>query len=354
MIGGSVLGLQTFSDAWWLRLSGGSCTSDNQCNTGHCVDGVCCNVASCGTCQACNVKGSEGVCSLVKSAQDLDTCAQIKACDPNGICKKNDGEVCSSGADCASTFCVDGVCCNTECKGFCQACNGAMKQTGASGTCGVAKEGLDPHNDCPDDEARSCERDGTCDGSGRCRYYPKGTSCGPSVCASNRAVGRVCDGVGACNDSTDGVECSPYICDLAKGACTSGCTRDGDCTELARCDVKSGKCITKEGSSCDGDHTIISPAGPPTDCGTYKCEGSTCKTTCASIADCVSPAVCNAEGQCVLDGTSGAGDEEGGCSCESIGQKKPRGSFASLAMFSLIALGFAVARRRAPQARAAR
>lgn len=346
LVGGSILGLITFSDTWWLRLSGGGCTDDNQCDTGHCVDGVCCNVESCGTCQACNVKDHEGVCSLVKSAQDLDTCAQIKACDPNGICKKNNGEACTVGADCASTFCVDGVCCSTECKGFCQACKGDMKQSGASGTCGVAKEGLDPHNDCPDDEARSCERDGTCDGSGRCRYYAKGTSCGPSVCTSNRAVGRVCDGVGACNDSTDGVDCSPYVCDLSKGACTNSCTRDTDCTELARCDVKSGKCVTKEGSSCDGDHTIISPAGPPTDCGTYRCEGSTCKTSCATIADCVSPAVCNTDGQCVLDGTSAeGGDGEGGCSCESVGQKRAP-SHGALSLFALAAIGGAAIRRR--------
>src|SRR5512143_2968008 len=35
------------------------------------------------------------------------------------------GKTCSTGSDCATTFCADGVCCDTACTGACISCNDA-------------------------------------------------------------------------------------------------------------------------------------------------------------------------------------------------------------------------------------
>ena len=51
---------------------------------------------------------------------------------------------CSTGADCPSGFCVDGACCNSDCSGFCQACNVAA----SVGTCAPIPEDADPNNEC--------------------------------------------------------------------------------------------------------------------------------------------------------------------------------------------------------------
>jgi hypothetical protein len=54
------------------------------------------------------------------------------------------------------------------------------------------------------------------------------------------------------------------------------------------------------GVTCDGDHTITGANGQTTDCTPYTCTPTGCQTTCHDLLDCVSPAVCNGEGQCVL------------------------------------------------------
>jgi hypothetical protein len=41
------------------------------------------------------------------------------------------GAACTRNAECASGFCVAGICCNTACVGQCQACN----VPGRVGTC---------------------------------------------------------------------------------------------------------------------------------------------------------------------------------------------------------------------------
>jgi hypothetical protein len=55
------------------------------------------------------------------------------------------GEACSSGAECTSTSCVDGVCCDTSCGGGdprdCQACS-VSAGAAANGTCGPRAAGL--------------------------------------------------------------------------------------------------------------------------------------------------------------------------------------------------------------------
>ena len=78
------------------------------------------------------------------------------------------GERCSGKSQCASGFCVDGVCCNTACSGLCQACTNAKMAggkggwgAGKAGRCGYIYGGEDPDNECPGKQvcsgaARAC------------------------------------------------------------------------------------------------------------------------------------------------------------------------------------------------------
>ena len=55
-----------------------------------------------------------------------------------------------------------------------------------------------------------------------------------------------------------------------------------------------------------------SPSGVAVECAPFRCEGTKCKASCASVDDCVAPNVCDAQHQCVAAGGTAAGDD-GGC-----------------------------------------
>src|SRR6185369_14317670 len=95
-----------------------------QCASGFCVDGRCCSSACAGTCQTC----ATGACSSVVNADD-DTCMGANTCNATGTCVKRQGQLCTTSAQCASGFCVDGRCCSSACTGTCQTC------ANASGVC---------------------------------------------------------------------------------------------------------------------------------------------------------------------------------------------------------------------------
>jgi hypothetical protein len=116
---------------------GWGCRGDNQCMSGHCVDGVCCESPCDGACQACNVPGSEGACKPVVSADD-ETCRNNSTCDAAGVCKQRAGTECSNGAACATGACIDGHCCQSPSCGPCEQC------TGGGGVCVKLLGGSDP------------------------------------------------------------------------------------------------------------------------------------------------------------------------------------------------------------------
>ena len=53
------------------------------------------------------------------------------------------GAACQVGSECASTFCADGVCCESACSGTCESCALAEK-----GKCAAVPEGQDPAKEC--------------------------------------------------------------------------------------------------------------------------------------------------------------------------------------------------------------
>jgi hypothetical protein len=265
---GTVCGAATCSGS---TLSGQQCNGSGTCAAGQsasCAPYLCAGSNSCGT-----------GCSTNADCMTGNFCI-------GGVCtqRKPNGGVCSVGTECESGFCVDGVCCNTACDGLCQACSAQDQETAQNGTCGPAKAGTDPHDDCADDGAQSCDRDGTCDGTGQCRNYPNGAPCGATTCVANSVTGQTCDGSGTCrSDST--VPCGAFLC--TGGACTTVCTSFADCSDNAFC--SNGRCDPKKppGGSCNS----------PADCANGFCvDGVCCDTPC--LGQCEACDVTNAVGTC--------------------------------------------------------
>jgi hypothetical protein len=180
------------SQTWEYKVAnlgngeGCTATTASTCASGFCVEGVCCVVAACsGACQSCSVAGHEGTCMQAAAGTEVPgSCSNGQACDGSGSCKSKNGLTCSSASDCASGFCVDGVCCENACDGKCVSCN----QANLAGKCSGYAAGSDPENECGRGHP-SCRS--TCNGAGACDYPQWGTPCG-SI--------EVCDGAGLCID----------------------------------------------------------------------------------------------------------------------------------------------------------
>ena len=71
------------------RRLGRVCTTNDDCNSGICQQGVCCSTTCTGTCRSCALPGSEGACTNVPERQDpLDQCPDTGAasCGTDGTC----------------------------------------------------------------------------------------------------------------------------------------------------------------------------------------------------------------------------------------------------------------------------
>src|SRR5690606_23974280 len=134
---------------------------------------------------------------------------------------------------CASGYCVDGVCCNSACTGQCEACN----LPGQAGVCL-------PVSGAPVGSRTPCAGDGVCggvcDGTNRfaCAYPGAGTECRAASCSESTAtLAAYCDGAGSCPQPQT-VDC-PDGCDgtLCAGA---ACTVNTDCPDGQVC--RAGVC----------------------------------------------------------------------------------------------------------------
>lgn len=164
---------------------------------------------------------------------------------------------CTTNCECASGFCVEGICCDKACDGGCQAC-------GADGLCKAVAEGTDPKNFCADEGAAACGKNGACDGKGGCEVYPAATPCGKNGCDGANILTAECNGAGKCISSTK--DCAPFLCDAMTNACVVKCKSIDDCTPPNVCSP-DGACIappsdtsapTDTGCGCE----IADPAPP--------------------------------------------------------------------------------------------
>jgi hypothetical protein len=316
------------------KAVGTACATTTECGSGFCVDGVCCDGACGGQCEACNVGGSEGLCSAVVGAPKgtraactgTGTCAaqcdgsnRTSCAAPPGTLTVCGAETCSGGSwtktstcngagACVSpspVSCVPYVCGTTSCKTSCfastdcasgYACkDGICVTTGELGTL------------CAD--ATQCK-------SGKCTAGPGGKNvcCTVDSCAS----GTVCadtttpDVVGTC------VKLKGGTC-TSKNECTTGFCIDGVCCDS----VCTGQCEACDVTGAEGTCSPIigAPHGSRTKCfdgGGDPCKALTCdpskdRTKCAGFLS-------GAESECgeasCIDGTAtprGRCDGMGAC-----------------------------------------
>jgi hypothetical protein len=106
------------------------------------------------------------------------------------------GSPCTSGAQCTTTFCADGVCCDSACTTACTTCT---LNNGQTGHCRPAmNKAVDPHHVCINAGPNGCT-DGTCTNAGTCTQKTFGVACAAG-CASltARSATGICSQAGTC------------------------------------------------------------------------------------------------------------------------------------------------------------
>ena len=245
--------------------------------------------------------------------------------------KKDNGDPCGGGGECASGICVDSVCCDAVCgagvANDCQACSVAA---GASvdGVCGPSTG-----NGC--DDGLFCTVTDTCqagvcagngdpcpgaDGDGDCAE-----SCDEAAdsCTSPDPNGSSCSDGSFCNG---GETCTAGVCSDSAGDPCPGPDGDGDCAES--CDEAADSCTAADadGSGCDDGAfctgTDSCQAGTCTSAGD-PCPGADgdgdCAESCDEAADsctaadvdgsgCDDGAFCSGADSCQAGTCTGAGD----------------------------------------------
>jgi Dickkopf N-terminal cysteine-rich region len=282
------------ADASAACTSAADCPSlSTSCLTATCSSGLCgASTASVGA--ACDDHGGsvcdgDGHCVECNSAgdcSDSDACISHTCVAPGstqgggGNCGAGgtpcgNGDGCTEETDCASGFCVDGVCCNVACTAGCMACSAADKGSGSDGVCGPVAKGTDPGNSCTDEGAASCGDNGLCDGAGACDSYSVNAVCGAASCGSGSAMPAAhCNGSGTCVAASP-VACAPYT-GCTGDTCATSCVHDSDCTAGHYCDVAaggSGACVATlaTGGACTA----------PDQCATGSCaNGVCCSSAC--------------------------------------------------------------------------
>jgi MYXO-CTERM domain-containing protein len=224
---------------------GGTCSSDHECSSGHCVDKVCCDSACANQCEACDIAGSVGKCTPVAHDQPHPPRAACLGAQPGAPCSAPscDGVDRTRCAGVASdkTVCAPGTCnSNTSNAGLCD----------GKGTCVVANRRCDPYA-CADGLCKSA-----CSANSDCA---PGNRCTDGKCVP----GNTCDGDHTVTDTTGAQrDCSPYLC-TPDGLCAETCRTTADCLTGFQCD-ESAKCspVAAASAPSSGCSCRLGAAGP--------------------------------------------------------------------------------------------
>ncbi|WP_437620479.1 kelch repeat-containing protein [Sorangium sp. So ce1151] len=166
--------------------------------------------------------------------------------------KKATGVSCGSPHECATGFCVDGVCCDTACGGGasdCQVCS-ASHGAGANGTCTLL-----PRDVC----------------TTNCAGKPDGTPCE--------------DG----NPCTTGRTCQADVC---TGGSPVACPPPAQCQLPGACSLITGRCeypSKPDGTACEGDPCMLvhtCQEGICVDSVPMPCSAGTCQNTFCAAGAC--------------------------------------------------------------------
>lgn len=311
------------------------------------------NAGLCDGLGACIAQGTSPCGSYVcKDSACLAECTDLSDCAPGYVCLDkhckeplHDGKACVSDNDCASSFCVQGVCCNETCNGGCKSCK-AQDTMESDGICSNVIAGKDPKDACSDGtEGELCRPDGYCDGNGQChKHAQEGTTCGSTQCMNNTWKGGTCDAQGNCLQTES--PCGLYKC--VTTACPTSCGADAECIAGYVC--IHNQCVDNTWSCMPDGHTARDLVGTFKNCKNYACneefinQVDDCPNSCGVKEDCVPGLEC-IDNACVapadtpqsLDPT-----ESGSCTVST----STRGRTTIEAVLLNLALCFAFARRR--------
>jgi hypothetical protein len=398
------MGGDSSSELWQTLAKGAACTTNVECGTGYCVDGVCCESECTGACRSCATPSAKGTCAPLDAVKDprgicgVGDCGTGKciagACDysppttkcgivpskctapstynPGSHCP-GDGKDCVGGTDgpcpgelaCASaTACLTKCSSNADCVGT--TCNIATGTCG-SGVDAGAETGVDAsstetgESDTGAADTATSSDVGTPDRTTKPTVSSEFQRCTfPSDCASGFCVDGVCCD-SACTD-----KCHSCALPSSPGKCTEepfGVDLRHECGAALSCvsTCSAGKCVTSNSiticapNHCEGPSTAVGSAFCPAaggtcptadavrfDCSPYACEPvlGACRSICSKSDDCAAGFVCDASSRTCVTASGGSGDG-GGCAFGSA-QSLFAPSVALLA--ALVALG---RRRRA-------
>jgi RHS repeat-associated protein len=255
-----------------------ACTTNSQCVTGFCVNGVCCDTACNGGCGACNLSGKVGTCSAVASGTicraSAGTCDVAETCNGTALTCPTDGfqpstTVCrASAGGCDVAEKCSGTSASCPADGF--LASGTVCRASA-GTCDVAEVCSGASAACPADGFQPattvCRAStGTCDAAEKCSgtsascpadgFLASGTVCRAS--AGTCDVAEVCSGTSA-SCPTDGFLPSTTVCRASAGVCdvaercsgtSASCPADGFLPSTTVCRASAGVCDLAE--TCSG------------------------------------------------------------------------------------------------------
>ncbi len=240
--------------------------------TSDCTAGYQCSSGNGGCFTTCY--NSTDYCTSNYYCQDFK--APYYTCQP----KKSNGTACQYTTECATGFCVDGVCCDKACNGTCEACTNAL--TGqTTGACKPVTLASGKQADCSDSGVANCGQTGYCSGtSAACQLYASGTVCQAASCASptSRNIADTCNGTGTCSDAGVQTCATGYAC--LSGACQTSCTDDTACASAYFCDTVAKQCVPDktQGQACNSNSACSGNAN----CVDGVCCDSACTGTCRS------------------------------------------------------------------------
>jgi hypothetical protein len=311
--------------------------------TNSCVDNYCCNTPCTAQCSACNISGSEGICTPVPgpSSPPVGT----RSCTGNGAMPC--GGYCSGGANCFYPGQSGTVNCTPN-----LSCGGALNNTlqpqstcNSAGGCTMPTAGACAGNvQCA--TTTTC-KSSTCGGDTDCitNYYCKSGVCtikgnAGSNCGNNNQCtgGTCCNTGGMCGTVGTTAGCGPgcAVCsgntpsciDPGTGTLQCGCTADSQCGGSQWCDTSVHQCKSCAiGAPCGGasNHCSNSNCGGSNNwCNASLCDscsngagpcgtGGACQTYCNRT----SGRYCNGSSQCQSCSNSdlnGCGPSCGVCS----------------------------------------
>ncbi len=304
--------------------NGNTCTTNNLCTTGNCVDGYCCDSPCAGSCNACNGAalgwgGSNGVCTNApvgyvgspscgglncdNTSGACPTCTLDSQCDATHYCsggaclaRKANGVSCGAADQCLTNFCVDGYCCNTLCAGACDVCSSTP------GTCTLVNGGAGNPTCSPfvcNGSGASCPASCALDTDCAAAYFCNNSACVLKLAAGNNA----CTRAAMCSNGfcTDGYCCNTACgssCDVCSAAL--GATANGTCTNAPAAYPGNPSC---GGVNCSGTSASCATCTLDTQCTSgYFCNGTNCVLQLAQGGVCTRVQMCTsgfcADGYC--------------------------------------------------------